>query len=285
VRGGEGAHLLHQLKQAKRNPEAVQELLRSYAHLMEAGIGGSTGHADPDTGYYGAKGAGCIILARTTNRILLNHRADNSKAPRQYHVEQPNTWGTWGGKIDDGEDPIHAVQREVSEEAQYHGEIEEIQPLLIFKDGSFTYHNFLVIIEDEFEPHLNWESQGFRWCEFGEWPSPLHFGLRHLLSDKASIDKIVHAIQQNSAIGTLHESVLDEEDTFESEIAGPSNGSYNFPWRVGTKHGFGNARWSGRGENMKVTVQWAADSEGDPVNDSALLIKIEQLAIQFIGQE
>jgi 8-oxo-dGTP pyrophosphatase MutT (NUDIX family) len=285
VRGGEGAQLLHQLKKAKSNPEAVQELLRRYAHLMETDVSGSTQHADPRTGYYGAKGAGCIILARTTNRILLAHRADNSKAPPQYHVEQPNTWGTWGGKIDSGEDPIRAVEREVSEETQYHGEIQEIQPLLVFKDRSFSYYNFLVIVEDEFKPHLNWESQGYRWCEFGEWPAPMHFGLRHLLADKASIEKIVHAIQQNNAVGTLHESVLDEEDTFESEIAGPSNGSYNFPWRVGAKHGFGNARWSGRGENMKIVVQWAADSDGDQVNDSKMMIAIEQQAISYIGQE
>jgi 8-oxo-dGTP pyrophosphatase MutT (NUDIX family) len=276
VRGGEGSHLLHQLEQSKRDPEAVQELLRRYAHLME---NDDHLHAQAleDTGFWGEQGAGAIFLAKSTNRILIALRSES--------VEQPHTWGSWGGAIDSHEDPLKAAVREAEEEAGYTGGIDAAYPLFVFKKESFRYHNFLLVVEDEFQPHLNWENDGYRWCEFGEWPSPLHFGLHSLLGDKNSVETIIHVIQQNSAIGTLRESVLDEEDTFESEIAGPSNGSYNFPWRVGAKHGFGNARWSGRGENMKVTVQWAADSDGDQISDSKLLIAIEQQAIAFIGQE
>ena len=44
------------------------------------------------TGFWGKQGAGCIILAKDTGRICLPHRSQ--------YVEQPGTWGTWGGAID-----------------------------------------------------------------------------------------------------------------------------------------------------------------------------------------
>ena len=41
------------------------------------------------TGFWGKQGAGSLVVAKDTGRILLAHR---SRA-----VEQPNTWGVWGG--------------------------------------------------------------------------------------------------------------------------------------------------------------------------------------------
>ena len=60
-------------------------------------------------------------------------------------------------------------------------------PLFVFKKGTFRYSNFLGIIKDEFTPHLNWESESFKWCEFGKWPSPLHFGVKAILADPHSV--------------------------------------------------------------------------------------------------
>ena len=133
------------------------------------------------TGFFGAAGAGCIFLARSTGRILISHRSPD--------VEQPGTWGTFGGAVNRGEDATTAVRREVSEEAGYHGQYDLI-PLFVFQSGTFRYSNFLAEVEEEFTPILDWESQGYIWCDFGDWPEPLHFGLVSLLNDPASVAKI-----------------------------------------------------------------------------------------------
>ena len=67
-------------------------------------------------------------------------------------------------------------------------------PLYVFKHSSgFTYYNFLAIVESEFEPMLDWETQGFKWVEFGDWPSPMHPGLEKLLADPSSMEALKKA--------------------------------------------------------------------------------------------
>ncbi len=139
------------------------------------------------TGFFGAAGAGCVFLARDTGNILIAHRSEA--------VEQPGTWGGWGGAINRGEDPVAAVRREVSEEAGYH-EHYELEPLFIFEKGTFKYYNFLVVVDHEFTPELDWETQGFKWCKWGQWPQPLHFGLISLFGDAPSAAKIQKAISE-----------------------------------------------------------------------------------------
>jgi len=137
------------------------------------------------TGFWGAQGAGSLIMARNTQRFLIAHR---SRA-----VEQPGTWGTWGGAIDKGEDPETAARREVIEEAGHAGHLVML-PLYVFVKGTFRYSNFLAIVDDEFKPELNWETQGFRWCQWGQWPKPLHFGLAAVFNDSASVATMKKAL-------------------------------------------------------------------------------------------
>lgn len=146
----------------------------------EADHGPDNEHAEAlvQTGFWGRQGAGCLFLARAGGRFLVAHRSG--------YVEQPGTWGTWGGAIDAGENPAVAVRREAVEEAGA-AELLRVVPLLVFASGQFRYHNFLAVVADEFTPGLNWENQGYRWCRWGNWPSPLHFGLRALLADPASV--------------------------------------------------------------------------------------------------
>jgi len=135
-----------------------------------------------NTGFWGSQGAGSIVLSKNTGRILLAHRSAN--------VQEPNTWGVWGGAIDSSEDPNEAAKRELEEEAGYHGGI-TMTPLSVFHKGDFKYHNFLAVVEEEFTPRLNWETQGYVWTTLDALPSPLHFGLKWVLSqDKAKIDKL-----------------------------------------------------------------------------------------------
>lgn len=136
-----------------------------------------------DTGFWGKRGAGCIFLAADTKRICLPLRSRS--------VEQPNTWGVWGGALDGDEDPEEAVKREAQEETGHRGTVQLI-PLHVFSKGTFKYYNFLAIVPHEFSPQLNWETANFVWTTFGKWPSPLHFGLESLI--KNSGDKIQQAI-------------------------------------------------------------------------------------------
>lgn len=130
------------------------------------------------TGFWGRRGAGCLFQALDTGRICIAHRSK--------YVEQPDTWGTWGGAIDDNETPESAARREAHEEAGYSGEM-KLLPMFVFKhESGFTYYNFLALVKNEFKPNLDWESQGYVWSEYGDWPSPLHPGLKLLLADPDS---------------------------------------------------------------------------------------------------
>lgn len=135
------------------------------------------------TGFWGAKGAGSIVLASNTGRILLPHRSKS--------VLEPNTWGVWGGAIDSSEDPEVAAKRELQEEAGYNGNIEMV-PLSVYQRGTFYYHNFLAIVEEEFIPNLDWETQNYTWTTLDKLPKPLHYGLKWLLErDGEKIQSII----------------------------------------------------------------------------------------------
>lgn len=155
-------------------------LRRKFAAQTKAMVEDENDHVETlaQTGYWGRAGAGCLIMARSTGRILIPLRSA--------YVEQPNTWGTWGGAIDQGEDPAEAVQREVHEEAGIRPANLQVIPLYTFRDGDFSYYNFLAVVNEEFEPYLNWETQRAEWVRFGDWPHPLHFGLKGLLQDRPS---------------------------------------------------------------------------------------------------
>lgn len=167
--------------------------MRSYIDIITEHVNDDIHQAELEkTGFWGAAGAGCVFLARSTGRLLLCHRSED--------VEQPHTWGNWGGAIDPGESPDEAVAREATEETGHPGPFETI-PLFVFKSASFRYYNYLVVVDDEFTPtppsKQNWETQGHRWCEWGQWPSPLHFGLQALFSDAESVRKIEAEIAEN----------------------------------------------------------------------------------------
>lgn len=143
------------------------------------------------TGFYGAQAAGCIFLARDTKRFLLAHRSED--------VQEPGDWGSWGGAINKNEDPETAARREAEEEAGHGSGVLEMIPLYVFRNKTFRYSNFLAIVEHEFDPVTNWETQGYRWCNYGDWPQPLHFGLLAIFNDAASVATIRRVLDELSA--------------------------------------------------------------------------------------
>src|SRR5690606_11761146 len=105
--------------------------------------------------------AGGIFYAQDTGRICV--------ARRSGLVGDPYTWATWGGKVDKNEKPEATVRREILEEAGYSGGSTLKH---VYTDNYTTktnppteliYETYLVIIDEEFEPKLNWENIDYRW--------------------------------------------------------------------------------------------------------------------------
>lgn len=141
--------------------------------------------------FWGNEGAGALFVAKDTGRILLFLRSDA--------VNEPNTWNLVGGKIDSGENPKEAVAREVEEETGYSGDY-KMSLLYTFRHRNFKYHNFLVLIPFEFTPELNWEHSTSQWVEYGDWPSPLHFGLNDLIKHAGhKIKRVIDVIKKKKA--------------------------------------------------------------------------------------
>ena len=144
--------------------------------------------------FHGSAGAGVIILARSTGRLLMPKRSEE--------VLEPNTWGVWGGAIDEGEDPKKAARREVAEECGYTGPM-ELYPIYVYKHAAsgFKYFNFLGVVEDEFTPQLNWETSQADWFDLRKLPTPLHFGIKAVLRDS----KALNIIQKFAYTGQMYE--------------------------------------------------------------------------------
>lgn len=131
------------------------------------------------TGFWGKQGAGLIILCSSTGRVLLPLRSGS--------VEQPHTWGTWGGAINEGEDPRTAALRELREEAGVKINPSTLTKLFVFTKGTFRYTTFLAEVNSEFKPKLDWETERAEWFELDSLPTALHFGLRAILDDSKAM--------------------------------------------------------------------------------------------------
>ena len=119
--------------------------------------------------FWGSAGAGVIFRAQDTGRLLVAYRST--------FVNEPHTWGVWGGAFEHGEVPEHAASREAREETGYTGRM-SLEQVFVFKKDDFTYTTFLAHVPEEFTPHLDWETEGWRWVEPGDWPTPVHYGLQ-----------------------------------------------------------------------------------------------------------
>jgi len=147
--------------------------------------------------FWGNEGAGLLVISASTGRILVPLRSR--------WVMEPLTWGVIGGKIDyedegeeaDDPDPEAAAVREFIEETGYQGLI-EVTPAFVYEheneDGDvvFTYYNFIGVVEDEFVPQENWETERFAWMALDQLLEiePKHYGLQALLDDEESLDEI-----------------------------------------------------------------------------------------------
>lgn len=133
--------------------------------------------------------AGAIFLSRNTKRVLLNFRSTT--------VSRPSTFGFWGGKIDEGETIVSGLSREIKEEIGFLPKYEKIYPLDVYcaPDGQFRYYSFVVIVEREFVPRINGESDGYMWCNLNKFPKQLHVGARLILENPSYITNILKMVE------------------------------------------------------------------------------------------
>lgn len=107
-------------------------------------------------------------------------------------TRNPATWGLPGGKVEEGESLLTAIERECREEIGSFPEYIRMVPLEQFTsaDGAFTYHTFFCCVATEFRPVLNHEHLGYAWIDNLTWPRPMHPGLWNTVNFEEVQNKI-----------------------------------------------------------------------------------------------
>lgn len=129
------------------------------------------------------EGVGTFIYCPTTNRYLFLLR--NTK-------KHAGTWGLAGGSIEPGENLIDTLYRELAEELGYDFGYNKVIPIEKFTstNAKFTYHTFLIPVDEEFVPYLNHEHRGYCWVNLDDHPKPLHPGVWRTINFASVVSKI-----------------------------------------------------------------------------------------------
>lgn len=152
--------------------KCLKRLVLSAAADDDIGFGKHALKTDKSGKFWGNEGAGGVFFAKDTGKYLLNFRSS--------HVNEPHTWGVWGGAIDGKETPDEAIRREIREETGYTGSF-TAKKVFTYTNGDFKYHNYIIEVPKEFTPELDWESDDFGWFSLDKFPVPLHIGLKALV--------------------------------------------------------------------------------------------------------
>lgn len=128
------------------------------------------------------RGVGAIIVSEDSGRVMTVLRS-----PQESY---PNTWTFARGKVEAKESEINGLRRELQEELQL-TKIKKIIPLHRYQSRAkdFVYDTFIVLVNKEFIPELNWENAGYAWTSIDSLPSPLHPKARQMISSSRLIKK------------------------------------------------------------------------------------------------
>jgi 8-oxo-dGTP pyrophosphatase MutT (NUDIX family) len=129
------------------------------------------------------EGVGTFIYSISTHRYLFLLRNTSKYS---------GTWGLAGGKIDANEHILDSLTRELKEELGYEFHNVKVIPIEKFTSDNekFSYHTFLIPIDNEFVPELNYEHRGYCWVSLDDHPKPLHPGVWRTINFKSVVDKI-----------------------------------------------------------------------------------------------
>lgn len=128
------------------------------------------------------RGVGAIIVNESSGNVLTVLRSSRES--------NPHTWTFAGGKVDADETEIEALTRELQEELQLK-KIKKILPLHRYqtRNKDFTYDTFIVLVNKDFVPVLNWENAGYAWTTIDCLPAPLHPKTRKMISSSRLVKK------------------------------------------------------------------------------------------------
>ena len=112
--------------------------------------------------------AGVLIKCTSTNRVLLLLR--NDKKP---------TWALMSGGIEEGEDVMAGLIREIDEEMNIDGSIIDFNFMTIERvpRKNLEFHYYEGFVDKEFKPVLDHENLNYGWFDIDNLPSPLYPGL------------------------------------------------------------------------------------------------------------
>ncbi len=128
--------------------------------------------------------SGALFYAKNSKRFLFVLRNQGRTA---------GTWGIVGGRQEESDvSTYESLKREIIEEVGELPQIRKVIPLELFtsNDDKFSYHTYLLIIDEEFIPKLNHEHTGYAWCKMSTSPKPLHQGLKNTLNNKTIKEKL-----------------------------------------------------------------------------------------------
>jgi ADP-ribose pyrophosphatase YjhB (NUDIX family) len=132
---------------------------------------------------------GILFISKPTKKIGIGLRSDGNN---------PNTWSTIGGGIEEGEKILDCLIREIKEELGI-----DLNPNLIPIDDNKNYKTFISIVDDEFKPTLNNEHSDFKWFNYDNLPDNLHPGLKTTLT-KPFVQKVLDKhIKESTTTGAV----------------------------------------------------------------------------------
>jgi 8-oxo-dGTP pyrophosphatase MutT (NUDIX family) len=152
------------------------------------------------------KAVGGIIVSKNTGNVLT--------LLRSHKESHPLTWTFCGGKLEKDEQEHSALLREIKEEL---GDvaIDKVIPFHRYQSRSkdFIYDTFIVLVEEEFTPNLNWENSGYAWTPMTHLPTPLLGKTRQMLSSSRLIKKFETFRQWMNKKNDSKDSTISKEDS------------------------------------------------------------------------
>jgi len=121
------------------------------------------------------KAAGVLIMAEDTKKVLLLKRG---WAPNK------GDWSLLSGGMEDGEDKLECLKREIMEEIQI--DADEKLDLTFIRSEEFSKHVFHYYVgrtESEFTPTLDDENEDYGWFDKDDLPSPLYPKLKEKIDE------------------------------------------------------------------------------------------------------
>jgi len=110
------------------------------------------------------KYAGVLIKALNTNKVLLLHRSEL--------CSYPYTWALCSGGVNDNEDTLVGLKREITEELSINPDIIDFKFKYTEDAGGIDFYYYEGFVKEEFIPTLNEENLEYVWCDLNDMPSP-----------------------------------------------------------------------------------------------------------------